>query len=719
MKPLKDIPVLSELKKYQELFQDNTKYSMISQFLPTNEDANNLFTSFKSRLKEYYEDFEAFQNKTLKTGFFKIKSAFMKMNEKNYYYLYDDFSYSTDFFKKETDAINSIIYSPFSINFFSKVFKNLLNDYFTGKEPVPEDEEQLLTKFSRIGELLLENMKYCPSFLKQLFTDGYTSGKKNVTPTEIYEKIVVEQMFENPHLFGILNFGQSMKTDQKGLNILKQAIKNFKIEGLFVEQPLTFLPGNKRESKFPLGQLKGSFSPLLLINFRDLLKKGKKIPDQISSEICKKTFEKQIECLLLDSEDPNYSQQIELFKKLKGFLSQQKKIDFLLNGLSLISNVLKLNELRSIINETLFNFKGFITIFQNSKIQVNNYKNYINNPRLFMNDMEEVLGKKRKAENDDDNESGNQLMISTIAADSGDPFFLNILMLNGMTMTEFLKKRPALRIADHTFKNKNEYLDIREDFVFEPLIKMKKNDFSLFADISNDFVDSFSMEMDPFNLARSISKAYTRCMIATKAYMSADSGDDNFNNNTDFTEDEKNKFIVTLFWLTKPSHVVSTYVYLYEFLLSPEYLYGVFSGKKNDHLDVTGKIFSTCIFAFSSSNLDAFYIAEFCKICKMNVNLVIENKAENLDKLADIVSLNDDEKRNYSQMFTKLVEDPILTGQNNKKNPLFTFRIYQSSGDDPTIWICNVVGFDNKGFDDIPLDSESDLAEYLYDKYGQ
>lgn len=709
---LSKVPHLQELKELIDLLHDDAKYYSITQCFHTMKEAATMYNSFRRKIKEYYDDINELQGKKTLLNILNVKSRnLIKLLERNDYFLFDNFEV-TPIFYENVEAMKILIYSPFSINFFSRSLKNIFNQYFTGKKPIPKEIESINEIVSLMCRNFLENMKFCPAFLKYIFTNRFQNDKKKTEPTELFEDLVIEKIFEDPYIFNILDFNEQLVAEKEELDRLKNSIKGqFKIEGLFIEKPLDVLPNDLKPPPKPR---ESSLSPVIMINFRDFLRNCNSIPDQISSEISDKPFLKQLKSVLVDQGNHYQDNFIE---KLENQFSRNQKIEsFLLEGLKIIKFQIKLNELSNLINDTLFFVKCFLITYQNPKFQNYNYENYINDTMLFFNDITKEFMKQSKGSNDDDDDDDenikDQLLYkSTIGADKSNPYFLNVVMLKRMTLKKFIEKRPELRFADQSFDTKIEAYKECEKYQFEPLMELKNKYQSKFIRMANTFSSSFSNDKDPYNMMRCISKAYTFALNEMKLFMYPE---ENISK-VYLEKEEEEKFIISLFLTVRPSNIFSTYIYFYEFLLSPRYKKGIFDSQTNNHFDNVEKIYQVFMSIFNLSDSDVFNIAEYCRICQKSVNLVLKNKKEVLHKLANIISMGDSNlKEMYKKAFNIFSEKSVLKNSQNQ----FTFRVYSidEKYEDPLIWICNVTDLNDSSFDNIPLDSKENLVKFLIEK---
>lgn len=574
---INDVSCLAKLKKMQDILRDDAKYNLVSHNLYTSKEARNLFYSFSNRIIEYYAYFGILKDGMHRlhrfTNFRILVSPKKKLGE-NDFLLYDDF---------ENFGINAwlLVYSPFSINFFCKSLKSILNKYFTGI-PIPNDDDELNGIVSQIGKNLSENMQYCPPYLKRLLQEGYNSDQQKIEPTEFFPKSIINMIFKNPYLLGILDFPQKITADKNDLNRLQNSIiSKFKIEGCFDNQPLTSIP---HELKLPPIPSESSFSPMIILNFIDLLIKGKTIPDHISSELSHMPFLDQIQELLVTKND---SQQTKLFEKLKDSFKKGEQIQsFLMDGLKTIEFEIRLNELSNMINQTTFNLKCNLITYENSTTQNIDYKVYINDPNLFLKDVANIYG-------NGDLTFDEILAQTCIKNGITDPIFLMTFMLKGLTLDEFLDKRPNIKIENTSFYNELENSIDFEEEKFDPLIQMKETDIDTFNRIASVYSSAFSSQIDPYNMLRGISKAYTFALNLMKMFMNPDVCDID---KIEMSDEDEEKFIISLLYLVRPPNVFSTFIYLYEFFLSPVYSESILDETINSHLYVADKLFNTMVY---------------------------------------------------------------------------------------------------------------------------
>lgn len=326
----------------------------------------------------------------------------------------------------------------------------------------------------------------------------------------------------------------------------------------------------------------------------------------------------------------------------------------------------------------------------------------------------------------DEKSQADPLTESTMTADKSDQIFLITLMLRGLTLNEFVDKRPGVKMANISYYNElMNYID-DEETLFEPLLEMKKNNFARFNRIASIYSSAFLAQTDPYNMLRGISKAYTLALNEMKLFMYPDS-------DIDMVDiPDENKFILSLLYLVIPKNVYSTFIYLYEFLLGPGYrasklksssdksktnsLYfdSIFKEDyKNPHFDLFDKLFPIMTQIGGKSDEDVFFSSsQFCLILNKEVDLVINNSDEVLDKLAKLIANgNNMDEQIYKNAFMNL-KDKNVTGNSKIK---FSFRV--PSMEYEAVFVCNVTDFSDQKFDNLPLDTHKNLEDFLYKKF--
>lgn len=695
-----DADFVYELREMKRIL--NTNYELISDTLPTSQASNILLNNFRKNMKKYYKSLDILLQK--KVNLLKMKkedeTVFLQNTMKYDFFLFDSFEISEKFNKDFSfdDALDSLIFSPFSVNFFSQSFKDLFNDYFSQK-----NEEDLTSICEKMENKLKENMYLCPKFLRQILTNGYSRTmlffvEKKLNADEIFKQRIIEKMFSNPHLFNLLNYNQDFDVDQERLEELKSAmITKLNCKNIFtIDEALQVLPSELK----PPEKISANTAKTTTLTFRDLLYFSKDIPDELPPKFSKLKLELQIKFLLVDEED---KKQQEYFDKLhESLLNDKDFIKRIKNSFNNIRFQIELIELKKQVQSTIINLISYTTSFQNK-----NYAQYIQDPSHFFNNFtnELQLAEMTNTNSSDGNDANDGWMIiSQMNNDKSDPFYINTLLLYGLTMKVFLINRPELKFAEQSFKNKIESCKDLPENQYKPLLDFKENNSAVFNSIASDFAKAFETDKDPYYTMREISKAYKNVLDTLRF---------RFTNNK---EDEK-KFIISFLNLVMPKNVFSTFVYLYEYIFAPVYKQ-CFESSKNAHYITVKKVLIDYVLSFYSNDDDddendneLFRLADFCKICEKKVELVLKNDIDYLKNLAKIIALNEIEERSYNILFDNLLKNPIL---NNDPRKQFTFRVYEKNRDGfVTVWVCNVTNIINNDYDEVPVSDKNTLIEFL------
>lgn len=683
MDPNKDKDFIPILKETRELLQ--TKYDKKSELTPTNHASFELFNHLLKYLDKYYQTLALFLMKKRKT-----KENFLKVARENNYFLFDDFVIDNSFMKYQDEALDAIIYSPLSVNYFVLSFKNILHEYFKDKR-IPDNFQIQSEIISSILVELNKNMKFCPLYLKQILINGFNYKFKKKSPETIFHNNIIDAIFEHPHLFSILEYSEKVKADENELKRLKTVIHEYlKVDKTFFtgDEHLTVLHSSLRPKE---QSNENALIEIPLNNFKNLLINSKKAIDQISSEFYEYNLSDQIKYLLIDENAPNYEKQKECFDSLQNqFKLGRKFVKTLRKSFDHIQFQIEFIELQKPIKQII----SFMNMYSESYTE-DKYLLYIDDPHVFLNDLT-IKNDSILTDSNDSQDAESFLYVSSLPASRKDPKTLSSMMLSGCTLSEFIKHRPELKMADEFFQMRMQGCT---KFTYTPLVDFSREKAMKFGEIAKKFYDAFATDKGPYTMMSKLSHLYQEVRGSLKMKINAD--------------DEKN-FICTLFNLVQPKNVFSTFVYLFDFLLAPNYN-DVYFGKKSDHFNRAEKVIKTYVLSLFSDDRDMFYVAEFLRIRNYQVDLVLKKDVEVLHNLAQIIALDDDEKETYLNVFDGYYQKPIV-----ENHPQFTFRLYRKNENDefPEIFVCNVLDLVDDGYDMIPLNDSSSLAKFLKEKYN-
>lgn len=645
------LPLLQCIQKILETIDLESQYQIVPQYYEVTKD------EFEKSIEEF--------NKKLETYYLKISDiidvdkAFAKRNN---YFLFDGFSADIEAkkFKKLTPKeLLSMVYSPQSINFWQHTFYDVLNPIFTKEVKVIDYDEIINAIQVPITNSIIANLKYCPKYLRIILTQGINQ----ISPIEFYQKYILEEMFTNPHLFNILKFNQDSKLTPEELTSLKDqlisSLNQFHIHEIIQDQP------NILDSLQSYGKSTyDSKQYYCLRDLQELLKLRSNIDLDVSAPITEKNFYGELEKIFVEEDN---KLQNHYFKGLKNAIKSQDKIkdkdliEKFTNKANLLYNEHLLQYYTLMTNDTIFQADAFSYVKGHKNLHRHTVKEYIDNPSLFMTDLiamtlpKNAAGRfislfRRKDINTDAAQSG-------IFASPDNPIFCSMFLDAGMTFKDFIQRRPALRMADSTFMNIVECTPIDYE---ETIFKLYKEKAEEFQEIATLFVSAFRKNVDPYEKARTISKTYE--FIVQKM--------------TDLTgfeiesKEHEAKFLCSLFRLAKPPFIISTYIYLYEYLIAPSYSQ-IYINKNDDgnpfkRLEMTSNILNPLIKYYK------FDVSEHCRINRTSCNLDVKNANTLKSFLKDIIEENQEENIfiENSEMLLKKLES-IENGSE------FTFRIIQ------------------------------------------
>lgn len=670
------------IKKIQEFFKCFANYPEASQFDEIDTQKTNKSLELLKQIKEYINDLN-----NLKLQY-KIDRNFL---ERKNYFLYDD-SISESEYRKDNNQL-ALIYTPQSVNFFYKSFRGILNPYFSPEINLTEEQIQMTNIKDDVANSFNENMIYCPSYIQKAF----------LTCPNFFDK-VINNIFNYPHIFMLHNFNQEMKfkCDDEIMIKLKNKLLAINLDDIFNKTNLKhFITAEKIDDKLDLSLINSDSVQTLIY----LIKLGKVIGDQISSQLNEKSFYDAIEEFLIDKSDVF---QVNFFTNLKecgksqdGLESNQLILNHYANGLKCSLFYLKNNFIQSQINDVLFNIRTLTFNKTYFKFRKHNYHDYIKNPLLFSEDVsyfkniDENSRKIRRKQKED-----NFLERSGVQAKIQDPLFCHQYLIEGITINKFKKERIGLHMLDQLFASRllcEEYDDKKTIAKYDKsLYELMINSNNFFNEITSPFVASFNKQDNPYQTARAISKSYNKLIAAVKLLNGL---------HPDRSEEAEKRFISTLIRLTKPPNIISIYVYLFEFLNSPKYndIYSYLNLKTN-HLKVTRKIFKYCFTSLFEEPLEFeenliddedkinfdINLVEFCKISHTHVNIKVKNDKDEFNKIAHLITDDENLAKSYYESFVE------LTTEGNPQQ--FTFKIFlESQGE----WLKNTNEDNSDNLDDI------------------
>ncbi|KAK8833716.1 hypothetical protein M9Y10_024844 [Tritrichomonas musculus] len=694
------IPFLLCIKKIQniiDLERENKREPIFYDALPS--EYQNYNDSFSEKLEKYYKKI----SNLVDVGFAKD----------NNYFLFNNFSKNFMNSGNHNERhLKTIVHSPHSIYFIYKWLFDILNPIFT-RETHTEDIDSILSEnHKKIVENLKMNMKFCPKYLKDILSGNHAG----IDARNFFDKYILEEILNHPHFFNILSYNERiMLTNEELAQFKTQFIFSFQINlSSTIIQNFEDSPDYLEPLPDYVADLYSTNSLFCLHDFQDLIKIST-ISDA-SIEIREANFYEDVKKALVNEEDPA---QVDFFNKMKNKAENQDNLKVApLNEFTKRVNLLYLeyylNYNIELVSSSFSRVVLYQFIVENQNAREHSINDYIDDPSLYQEDLtkmtlrhqrglfQRIIDRCRRKEIN--------LSDSQVTTNPKDPLLACSVLLNGMTYKNFMERRNALKIADYEYANLfylTEFNEQKEIDNYDPFLwYLYKEENNVFNQLVAPFVSSFRKNLHPYNLSRMITKTYL-CLYDEykRLYMQKHLSAIELSR-----EEDKKKFILTLFKLTNPQNVISIYVYLYEYLFSPFYssIYVNEKSRPYDNIDVAFQILNIIIKFY---NVD---VSEYCRINHSVINIIIRDEEDLRFALNQII---EDDSRD--DVFFANVNNFKKTLE-NRSFPLSTFRVCQYVAGDIVIRIFNVtINRNCRNPDQITFNNKDGFINFLEGKLNE